>query len=369
MNINRNNYEEYFLLYADNELSKAERKMVEVFVNENPDLKEEFCMLKLTINVPDENLKLGDKSFLYKSESENVLNENNYEEFFVLYHDNELSEKEKNDVENFVAQHPELKTDFELIGKAKLTPERLVVYPNKEELYRKEKSGKIISISFWKYAVAAVLLGFGLWVSVPYFTNQYGSTPQTAQVNPVKKTEPTTPKITPKKEKDETNSVASSTVKEEKNKIPVPVKKRSSDVEKQTQNILIAENQIKATSTSLTKPIQDLKKEPVEVVALKAPLEKVVPKVEQLSNAAQEKVNPPFQKTNDEIKPNNSQTVAYSENNSNNENYVFYDVPADQFKKTKVGGFLKKVKRIVERTNPITRLLEGNEEPVVAQKF
>ncbi len=41
----------------------------------------------------------------------------------------------------------------------------------------------------------------------------------------------------------------------------------------------------------------------------------------------------------------------------------------NQFNRTKVGGFLKKVKRIVERTNPITRLLEGNEEPVVARKF
>lgn len=373
MDINRNNYEEYFLLYTDNELSQAERKMVEIFVNENPDLKEEFCMLKLTINVPDEDLKLEDKSFLYKSV--NALNESNYEEFFVLYHDKELFQKERNDVENFVAQHAELKTEFQLIGKAKLTPDNEVVYPDKTGLYRKEKTGKVISISFWRYAVVAVLLGFGLWISVPYFTNHHETTPQTAQVNPAKKTEATTAKIIPKQTEDEINPVAALTVKEEKKKIHVPVKKRSSQVEKQTQNPSVAQNEIKTPSSSLTKPIQGLKKEPVEVIALQAPLEKVQPNLENLSREVGNKVevgnkiNSPIQKTNNQIKRDYSQTVAYSENNSNNENYVFYDVPADQFMKTKVGGFLKKIKRIVERANPITRLLEGNEEPVVARNF
>ena len=61
MDINKNNYEEFFLLYADNELSKTERKVVEIFVQENPDLKEEFSMWKLAINTPDEDVKLMDK--------------------------------------------------------------------------------------------------------------------------------------------------------------------------------------------------------------------------------------------------------------------------------------------------------------------
>jgi len=76
-----------------------------------------------------------------------------------------------------------------------------------------------------------------------------------------------------------------------------------------------------------------------------------------------------IQKAVQPVQLNYTQTAAYTEASSDNDNYVFYDVPAEQFNKTKVGGFLKKVKRIVERTNPISRLLEGNEEQVVAKKL
>ena len=35
-----------------------------------------------------------------------------------------------------------------------------------------------------------------------------------------------------------------------------------------------------------------------------------------------------------------------------NDNYVFYNVTQDEFKKTKLFGFLKKVKRVIERKSP-----------------
>lgn len=46
MNINRHNYEEYFLLYVDGELSYADRAQVEAFAAQHPDLAEELDMLR-----------------------------------------------------------------------------------------------------------------------------------------------------------------------------------------------------------------------------------------------------------------------------------------------------------------------------------
>ncbi len=61
MNINRNNYEEYFLLYADKELSPEQKNMVERFIQQNSDLEEEFIMLQQSVLKPDETIEYMSK--------------------------------------------------------------------------------------------------------------------------------------------------------------------------------------------------------------------------------------------------------------------------------------------------------------------
>lgn len=61
---------------------------------------------------------------------------------------------------------------------------------------------------------------------------------------------------------------------------------------------------------------------------------------------------------------NNAETVQNALTGTSNDNYIFYNVPQEEFKKSKVGIFLKKVKRIVIRTNPIHQLLSGGDEGV-----
>ncbi|HET7119606.1 MAG TPA: hypothetical protein VFI29_24120 [Hanamia sp.] len=377
MNINRNNYEEYFLLYADNELSKTERKIVEIFVQENPDLKEEFSMWKLTINSPDEEVKLLDKSFLLKKELP-FINEENCEEIFVLYHDNELSEEQKIETENFIIENSKFATEFELIGKAKLTPDNSIIFPNKKQLYRKEKSGKVIPLVLWKSIAAAIFIGFGLWMGVAYFTKNkvplpvVTSTNNNLQKTATKQTKPDTNIISEKPVKEEKNIVSSTKTTE-----PERIQKGKTDQEKS----FLKEQKIKEESIS----VNDIKtkKEPVEqkinlprpnidyqLAASVKPVKELPPIIEKTETHLTDNHIPvPVNKIEAGL-PNevHAETASYiSDLDANNQNYVFYDVPAENFRKSKVGVFLKKVRRVVERNNPITRLFAGDEDQVAAK--
>lgn len=154
MNINRNNYEELFLLYLDNELTASERSAVEKFVSEHDDLAKEFYALQQTVLLPTDDEFLH-KSNLYKTSG--GITTTNCEEFFLLHLDNELNEEDKDAVEKFVLQHPESQTNFSLLHQTKLEAETLV-FENKHLLY-KQPAGKVYFIKWSRYAVAALLAG------------------------------------------------------------------------------------------------------------------------------------------------------------------------------------------------------------------
>ena len=165
MSINRNNYETIFLLYVDGELSAEQRKTVELFVKENPDLQAELDILMQT-KLPVDEIYFNNKEALLKNNYSSI-QADNYEEQFLLYVDNELSLNERNEVEKFVLQHPELQEVFTVLKQTQLEKEE-IIFADKSVLYRKE-SEPVIYLNWQRLAIAAVFMGLSnlLWNIVP----------------------------------------------------------------------------------------------------------------------------------------------------------------------------------------------------------
>jgi hypothetical protein len=163
LHINLENYEEYFLLYVDNELTEAEKKDVEFFIEQHPELREEWTMLMDTRLEP-EHIMMNMKQDLYRDENNTGINELNYEEFQLSWLDKEICEKDALAIETYTNSHPSAAANFELLSKTKLSPED-VRFPDKSLLYRStEKPAAVISIKWYRMAVAAaILIAAGLW--------------------------------------------------------------------------------------------------------------------------------------------------------------------------------------------------------------
>jgi anti-sigma factor RsiW len=162
MTITRHNYEEYFLLYADNELSAEKRREVEAFMEANPDLAGEldlFHQLRLEPETPP--VFLG-KETLFRQASEEVGEEDS---LLISYLDNELTAVEKTAAERRIAADPRLSKLLEQYRSAVL-PAESIPFPDKSSLYRREEQpARILYMRWIRMAVAAavVLAGGLLW--------------------------------------------------------------------------------------------------------------------------------------------------------------------------------------------------------------
>lgn len=176
--INRHNYEEFFLMYVDNELTAQQRSAVESFMQQNPDLSNEMEMLQQARLLPDDDLFFSDKEILLKGPGS--IGVESHEAYFLNYIDEELNPAEKQEVEKFVLQHPQFQEAFTLLKQTKLDPET-IIFEDKQSLYRKEEP-RIIPLILKRFAIAAIFTGIGvaLWMMLPKTNNQV----QVAQTQP-----------------------------------------------------------------------------------------------------------------------------------------------------------------------------------------
>ena len=156
MKPNRNNYEEFFILYLDGELNAEERRDVEQFLLDNPDLQAEMDLLTQSKLTPGEDIVFADKDSLYRFAS-SELNDSNYEEWLLSSIDHELTPAQEAALKLFLDQRPALKQELALLQKAKLEPE-VIAFPDKASLYRQEEKVRVVAIRWWRLAAAAAVL-------------------------------------------------------------------------------------------------------------------------------------------------------------------------------------------------------------------
>lgn len=73
MNINLQNYEDYFVRYIEHDLSADELIEVNRFLKVNPELKSELEAFEMTVIYPDERIGFPDKKLLYKVRMPGIL--------------------------------------------------------------------------------------------------------------------------------------------------------------------------------------------------------------------------------------------------------------------------------------------------------
>lgn len=155
MKIDRHNYEEYFILYWDKELTAAQMQAVENFVQQNSDLQDEFRLFSETRFTPEAAVQFSDKDFLRNNTSINITN---LEENLLNYIDDELSTDKKKAIEKYAHQYPAVKKELELLQKTKLQPESEIIFADKSVLYRREEKVRVISMTWFRVAVAAAII-------------------------------------------------------------------------------------------------------------------------------------------------------------------------------------------------------------------
>ena len=375
MNINRHNYEAFFLLYVDKELSAADRKAVEVFVQENPDLQMELLLLQQTV-VNADDIVLQKKDWLYMEEDISALQEN-----LLLYADGELNAADKNAVKSLLDTNASAKAEWNILQQTKLQPDMAVVFEDKALLYRKE-DGRVVAFKWWRVAAAAVLLGFGLWTGVSVYKNNIQKTDGSEVAVKENKTQTQQEKAAGTTDPNQTipaveNAVAENntgSTDQQNNKQIQPGERNASPAEKlnnaESQSSAASNQNITQQNNSPKKPDNNLPKPYFENINNGSSNKNIAGNVQSEnnnnirvsgSNDAVVKISPKENKTV-VADPDNSttntnltaiQVVNTNTNDEGDNNSRYLNVDDNKGKRSALGGFIRKAKRVLERTTNV----------------
>jgi hypothetical protein len=250
--ITLDNYEEFFLDYMEGNLSAQEQIVLDDFLVQNPELKEELEEMEL-FSLAEEDVQMGKESL------KEIPFKSNFDDFCVAKIEGDLSLEEEFMFDEFVNANPNRIEDVKLYKKTKLNPDHSIIYPDKESLQKKKR--KLLPLWISGVGIAAsILILFSIWNDISVERSENGFN----ENNLAKLTEQTATEI--KIEKPEAK---------EENKALL--------VEKEEENVTIKETISKPVEKPISSKILKEKIEIREVVSL--PEIGVEDKTELIANA------------------------------------------------------------------------------------
>lgn len=384
MNINLDNYESFFLMYVDKELSAPERKYVEEFLVEYPYLQAELEQLKETV-LPQEKTAFAFKDGLLKT----VLSEDSLQENLLLYLDKELEGPEKQQLEDTLMTDARLQEEWALLKKTKLNSGEVIVFEDKDSLYRHE-AGRLVVGRFIKWAVAAAVLAGGFFIGIDLLNKQADTPTETAGIE----TNSTGPV---KVEKSQADFTTASTAAPKTEKEDLKIKENDLSQGKLKENSVADNNGMKQKQTLTNKngntpgvkqpdlAANNSQKQPKEYPVTGAgktpettrPVSRNqdLPRIDKPAMseagkstgilAAQRK---PGVLSDTDIQPLENlfaQNTSLDAEEDYNDNHIFM-MDEEKVSRTKAAGFFKKIKRTVERT---TKIKTGNSLKIAGFEF
>jgi anti-sigma factor RsiW len=339
MNITRNNYEEFFLLYSDGELNAADRLAVENFVKFHPDLAEELEMLMDAV-LPAEMITMPAKELLLKPELADLGAISADQESMLMMMDGELDINAAKQLQLKLETDKALAAEWNLLQQTKL-PASLIEMPGKESLYRHEKDRKPIPIGGWVkwMAIAAMITGLG-WFGLQYLGNENNQSEGLAvTVTPVKPTSKAAESSTPvtRPAVDEHQAIAVNPSKKVTTTV-IPAGNRKQEFAEKKESAL---------------PIQQVKEAETEYAVAVKPSElvKTAEPDPSIALADNKTIDNPIIKTinNAEETPAVARQAVYKEDASSTED-EYVNIAGARIKKQKLRGVFRNVTRTIGRT-------------------
>lgn len=157
--ISSENIDYYLIARLEGILSENELKQLDDFLKNNPQYIQDAYAYSLS-KLPVQQVQYTEKESLKKKEIIPVgeINSFNYEEYYIAFHENILTESEKQLVVEFVKQNPDLQHEFDIFRKTFLKPDKSIVFTNKENLKKPEIKRLIPRVYWYRIAAAASIL-------------------------------------------------------------------------------------------------------------------------------------------------------------------------------------------------------------------